>query len=1198
MTAGLGLMAVGLCMALGKRMKDPVVDDVVMETEHRHRLRTVYWDVTYVTVNPDGLHERRAVGVNGRWPVDPVVVDSEDPVMVVVRNSVDEPISLHFHGMFQEHTVQYDGVAGVTQCPIPPGQNFTYSFSTPKQYGTYWIHGHNDGLYVDGLRAPFVVRNPKETNKYDEEYVISVSDWYHKEHKDIMRDFMSPLNPEGKEPVPNSALIGESHASTYRFKPGKTYRLRLVSFASLATSTVWIDGHDMRVIEIDGVDVVPYATDAVPVAPGQRYSVLVTARERGNGTDVNYAMHAALDAAMFDPERTPKDLDPVANATIVYVKDAPMFVPHTTEQPAAPLDDTLLTMLDPPVPLRREDVQRHVMLRVAFKIMDDKLNHGTFNDVAYVRPDVPSLMSMLTLDNVSVTDPAAYGPNTNAFVLRHMETVEVVIDNTDVDSHPFHLHGHVFQVIERNSDHNYDPANLTDPARLPPTIVRDTVVAPGNGYVVIRFVADNPGAWFFHCHIEWHLATGMAATFIEAPEMLKLGTMDPIFASQCEVQGIQVPEALRNAVKRGGFLLRAGEDGERASATRDNNGQANFTTTAIGMRARPLDDDWRRPCLVWQREQCVQLDLATEPDFASPRLELSSCRGTTATIRNPGISKNKVDQVLSTSTIVSAGPFRAGGEESCEDLDGNPDAVLAAEGTLTTAVSTESSGCYSRARDIHNIQIGYKVDLDQDTDEGYASASEAAEELPFLPAEIWLPIFLFASTSLGDLARFSTLTRATRETVWRPASKARLLLQYIYTPLTALRHLPLKDPDAPAVLTSLLIQGAQLFCNNHDHHACPIFSLLFSATNPNHALASILLAHPASKDQAALHSPSLHITAARHPTPEPLAMLLDLHSHPPLATLSDCLRQALKYDRPVQARLLISLGAMTDAWVRAWGRTTLAHVARNGDDGLCRAIVERGAGVTRSMVEDACSGGRELVLEVLWPKLRSEMVQKEDGERALRDFVAFCVGKAVNGGHVGVIKALGRLVVDGAVESGYCEALMLRAIDRGAVAVVAAVDALVGPVMTASNGGGDVGDGEEVQQGWKRDSGDAVALACADHNLDVLEFLVGRGWRVTEPAVRSVCGLKWVEGARCLAIACGVSVEGGVVRCAVQEDWRCWQKYQEIAEKALKSADDRAYCEDAADVSGQHEATNRGFGQRSLKARCSSNDQQDPLIGV
>lgn len=89
----------------------------------------------------------------------------------------------------------------------------------------------------------------------------------------------------------------------------------------------------------------------------------------------------------------------------------------------------------------------------------------------------------------------------------------------DTGKHPFHLHGHNFQTIARSEsqagDFNADNSSQT---RYPPTPMRRDVIGvnPG-GYAVIRFTADNPGVWLFHCHIEWHMNQGLIATMIEAP---------------------------------------------------------------------------------------------------------------------------------------------------------------------------------------------------------------------------------------------------------------------------------------------------------------------------------------------------------------------------------------------------------------------------------------------------------------------------------------------------------------------------------------------------------------------------------------------------------------------------------------------------------------------------------------------------------
>ncbi len=92
---------------------------------------TVIYDfnITWVTANPDGVHERPTIGINGQWPLPPITATVGDRVVVNVLNQLgNQSTSLHFHGLFMNGTTHMDGPAGVTQCAIPPGGSFTYDF--------------------------------------------------------------------------------------------------------------------------------------------------------------------------------------------------------------------------------------------------------------------------------------------------------------------------------------------------------------------------------------------------------------------------------------------------------------------------------------------------------------------------------------------------------------------------------------------------------------------------------------------------------------------------------------------------------------------------------------------------------------------------------------------------------------------------------------------------------------------------------------------------------------------------------------------------------------------------------------------------------------------------------------------------------------------------------------------------------------
>ncbi|WVN89481.1 uncharacterized protein L203_104706 [Cryptococcus depauperatus CBS 7841] len=109
-----------------------------------------------------------------------------------------------------------------------------------------------------------------------------------------------------------------------------------------------------------------------------------------------------------------------------------------------------------------------------------------------------------------------------------MANVQLTVYNWDSGPHPSHFHGHDFQVVQKGFD-----VTSEEPGMNPPLIekqrdpMRDTVTIPGTGKVVLRWRADHPGAWFFHCHVDWHLSLGLVAVFIEAPERFQEITIIP-----------------------------------------------------------------------------------------------------------------------------------------------------------------------------------------------------------------------------------------------------------------------------------------------------------------------------------------------------------------------------------------------------------------------------------------------------------------------------------------------------------------------------------------------------------------------------------------------------------------------------------------------------------------------------------------------
>jgi iron transport multicopper oxidase len=503
---------------------------------------TYNWTIGYVNnVNADGLYERTVIGVNGKWPVEKMEAFIGDTLVINVKNTLDVPTAIHSHGLFQNGTVFYDGASMMTQCPIPPGGSLSYRMNL-IQHGTYWVHGHLDGQYVDGLRAPLIIHAKKEVAKYDEEIVMTLADWYYLDHTRTMVTFMSPLNPGGFEPLPNNALINEAAPKPLNLSPGKTYRLRLICMSAFISFNFYIDGHNLTVIEMDGIDTQPYTTSSIMISAAQRYSVLIKAPE-ANPT-VKYTVHADMDVNMFD-------IPPTVTATsteIIYTgvsSTADVFQPEVGPESLDMLDDALLVPVE--VIPAFENVNNQVTLVADFKVYTDAINHGAFNDTPFVMPKTPLLFTAMGAPSEELAmNPAYYGPNSVTAVMRHFDVVELVIINLDAGTHPFHLHGHVFQTVALSNDSTlFDPTNTTAGTTIdlsnPPR--RDTIRVPGGGYAVLRFVADNPGAWFMHCHIEWHFQQGLAASFIEAPEVLRsqsLKSVPSVMAEHCSALGINM----------------------------------------------------------------------------------------------------------------------------------------------------------------------------------------------------------------------------------------------------------------------------------------------------------------------------------------------------------------------------------------------------------------------------------------------------------------------------------------------------------------------------------------------------------------------------------------------------------------------------------------------------------------------------------
>lgn len=220
---------------------------------------------------PDGV-ERDVLVVNSAFPGPTIEADWGDTIQVTVTNNITNPeegTSLHWHGLLQVNTEYEDGVPGVSQCPIAPGESFTYIFQADL-YGTSWWHSHFSAQYAGGAFGAMIIHGPDNAN-YDEDLgPVLLTDYYHDDYYSILEDVMGTdlskiavysqnnlINGKGNyncSLVTNNVTCTENAGlSKFQFSSGKVYRLRLINAGAEGIQRFSIDEHVMEVVAYDFV---------------------------------------------------------------------------------------------------------------------------------------------------------------------------------------------------------------------------------------------------------------------------------------------------------------------------------------------------------------------------------------------------------------------------------------------------------------------------------------------------------------------------------------------------------------------------------------------------------------------------------------------------------------------------------------------------------------------------------------------------------------------------------------------------------------------------------------------------------------------------------------------------------------------------------------------------------------------------------
>ncbi|CAK7214492.1 hypothetical protein SEUCBS140593_002200 [Sporothrix eucalyptigena] len=279
------------------------------------------FNITRQISNSDGF-DKPMILVNGQSPGPLIEANVGDTIRVVVYNSMSsDSTTVHWHGIDQRNSAWMDGLYGVTQCGIPPGEKFTYEFTAQGQRGSFWYHSHVTGQYTDGLYGPLIIHDPEEmVPKVDEDWVVMAGDLYHRTEKELLDEYLGKGRRRamvGMEPTPDNFVMNGRNVLGCAGQPrakklpgsdeytlaqcasgsvfsmvlgrGKSARLRLISHSSNIPLWFSVDGHVLQIVEIDGVEVEPIKTTRVFLNPGQRYSVVLHADQPAG----NYMIRAS-----------------------------------------------------------------------------------------------------------------------------------------------------------------------------------------------------------------------------------------------------------------------------------------------------------------------------------------------------------------------------------------------------------------------------------------------------------------------------------------------------------------------------------------------------------------------------------------------------------------------------------------------------------------------------------------------------------------------------------------------------------------------------------------------------------------------------------------------------------------------------------------------------------------------------------------
>ncbi len=401
---------------------------------------------------------------DGRLPGPEIRVRQGEPVRIIVENKLEQDTTVHWHGI--RLPIAMDGVPGLTQPPIKPGESFVYSF-TPPDAGTFWYHPHANSLEQlgRGLAGALIVEEP-EAIPVDRDVLWLLADWRLRSDVQIASGFGNAMEAVMAGRIGNTVTLNGAVTDEVPVRAGERIRLRLVNAALARIMALRFEDHRPVVVAIDGQPCDPHEPQGSRLLLGPAMRIDVILEMRG------------------EPGRRYRVVDDFYRGFAYWVTE--LAYDERPPGRAQPLEGSLAL---PSNPLPEPDLaraERHVLT-----LQGGMMGGGGMGGMRGMGHG-----ATWGINGRSMTGDGHAGM-APLLTLQLGGSYILTLRNETAFWHPVHFHGHTFRVLSRNG------------SPVPHWQWADSVLLPPRETVDIAFVADNPGDWMLHCHVTDHQVSGL-----------------------------------------------------------------------------------------------------------------------------------------------------------------------------------------------------------------------------------------------------------------------------------------------------------------------------------------------------------------------------------------------------------------------------------------------------------------------------------------------------------------------------------------------------------------------------------------------------------------------------------------------------------------------------------------------------------------